>query len=79
MDRLAAANINTQVLDIQEKKKNLVREAFAGMKNKETQRQKKEARLQGVLNTALQFYISDQASRYHSSIRGTASWALIFK
>lgn len=39
----------SQVMDIQEKKKKLIQEAFSGMKNKETQRQKKEARLQGSL------------------------------
>lgn len=32
---------------MQEKKKNLVNEAFSGMKNKETPRQRREARLQG--------------------------------
>ena len=42
-----------QVLDIQEKKKNLVKEAFSGMKSKETPRQRREARLQGELPTAV--------------------------
>lgn len=38
---------SSQVLDIQEKKKKLIQQAFSGIKSKETLRQKKEARLQG--------------------------------
>ncbi|VDB95911.1 unnamed protein product [Peniophora sp. CBMAI 1063] len=47
---IAEDTVESKVLDIQEKKKNLIKEAFAGMKNKETQRQKKEARLQDLIH-----------------------------
>ncbi|KAI0035861.1 SNF2 family N-terminal domain-containing protein [Vararia minispora EC-137] len=49
--QLVAENtVESKVIDIQEKKKKLVQEAFSGMKNKETQRQKKEARLQDIIH-----------------------------
>ncbi|KAF8318099.1 hypothetical protein DL93DRAFT_2054681, partial [Clavulina sp. PMI_390] len=46
---IADDTIESRVLEIQEKKKDLVKQAFSGTKAKETQRQKKEARMQGQL------------------------------
>ncbi|KAI0276598.1 SNF2 family N-terminal domain-containing protein [Russula aff. rugulosa BPL654] len=46
---IAENTVETKVLDIQEKKKKLIKEAYSGMKNKETPRQKKEARLQELI------------------------------
>ncbi|KAI0779816.1 SNF2 family N-terminal domain-containing protein [Fomes fomentarius] len=46
---IAEKTVESKVIDIQEKKKKLVKEAFAGIKNTETQRQKKEARLQDLV------------------------------
>jgi len=46
---IAENTVEGKVLDIQEKKKKLVKEAFSGTKSKETQRQKKEARLQELV------------------------------
>ncbi|KAH9941011.1 SNF2 family N-terminal domain-containing protein [Amylocystis lapponica] len=43
---IAENTVESKVIDIQEKKKLLIKEAFSGIKSKETQRQKKEARLQ---------------------------------
>ena len=47
--------IHSQVIDIQEKKKKLVEQAFSGIKSRETQRQKKEARLKGELDKSSVF------------------------
>ncbi|KAF8502088.1 SNF2 family N-terminal domain-containing protein [Russula emetica] len=44
---IAENTVEAKVLEIQEKKTKLIKEAFSGMKTKETPRQKKEARLQG--------------------------------
>ncbi|KAF7967470.1 hypothetical protein HWV62_34115 [Athelia sp. TMB] len=44
---IAENTVEAKVIDIQEKKKNLITAAFSGIKRVETQRQKKEARLQG--------------------------------
>ncbi|KAI9442268.1 SNF2 family N-terminal domain-containing protein [Lactarius indigo] len=46
---IAENTVEAKVLDIQERKKKLITEAFSGMKRKETPRQKKEARLQGLI------------------------------
>lgn len=46
---IAENTVEAKVLDIQEKKKKLIQEAFSGMKRKETPRQKKEARLQDLI------------------------------
>ncbi|GJE94457.1 SNF2 family N-terminal domain-containing protein [Phanerochaete sordida] len=46
---IAEDTVESKVLDIQEKKKKLIQAAFSGMKSKETQRQKKEARLQEIV------------------------------
>jgi hypothetical protein len=49
--QLVAENtVESKVLDIQERKKKMIQEAFSGIKSNETQRQKKEARLQGTLS-----------------------------
>ncbi|OSX66693.1 hypothetical protein POSPLADRAFT_1131555, partial [Postia placenta MAD-698-R-SB12] len=45
---IAEDTVESKVIDIQDKKKRLVEQAFSSIKNKETQRQKKEARLQGM-------------------------------
>ncbi|GJJ06235.1 hypothetical protein Clacol_000425 [Clathrus columnatus] len=44
---VAEDTVETKVLEIQDRKKKLIREAFSGLRSTETQRQKKEARLQG--------------------------------
>ncbi|KAI9463683.1 SNF2 family N-terminal domain-containing protein [Lactarius psammicola] len=46
---IAENTVEAKVLDIQERKKKLITEAFSGMKSKETPRQKKEARLQDLI------------------------------
>lgn len=46
---IAEDTVESKVLEIQEKKKKLIQAAFSGMKSKETQRQKKEARLQEIV------------------------------
>ncbi|KAI0256048.1 SNF2 family N-terminal domain-containing protein [Lactifluus subvellereus] len=46
---IAENTVEAKVLDIQEKKKKLIKEAFSGMKNRETPREKKEARLQELI------------------------------
>ncbi|KAH8108075.1 SNF2 family N-terminal domain-containing protein [Cristinia sonorae] len=46
---IAENTVESKVMDIQEKKKKLIQEAFSGMKNKETERQRKEARLQDLV------------------------------
>ncbi|KAI0266685.1 SNF2 family N-terminal domain-containing protein [Gloeopeniophorella convolvens] len=46
---IAEDTVESKVIDIQEKKKKLIKEAFSGMKSKETPRQKKEARLQELI------------------------------
>ncbi|CDO69292.1 hypothetical protein BN946_scf184976.g11 [Trametes cinnabarina] len=47
---IAEDTVESKVIEIQEKKKKLVKEAFSGIKNAETQRQKKEARLQDLVH-----------------------------
>ncbi|KLO20367.1 hypothetical protein SCHPADRAFT_897662 [Schizopora paradoxa] len=46
---IAENTVESKVLDIQKKKNNLISEAFSGMKRTETQRQKKEARMQDLI------------------------------
>ncbi|KAI0702988.1 SNF2 family N-terminal domain-containing protein [Cerioporus squamosus] len=46
---IAENTVESKVIEIQEKKKKLITEAFSGIKNTETQRQKKEARLQELV------------------------------
>lgn len=46
---IAEDTVESKVIDIQDKKKRLVEQAFSSIKNKETQRQKKEARLQELV------------------------------
>ncbi|KAI0074381.1 hypothetical protein K474DRAFT_1626028 [Panus rudis PR-1116 ss-1] len=46
---IAENTVESKVIDIQEKKKKLIQHAFSGIKSKETQRQKKEARLQELV------------------------------
>ncbi|EEB90224.1 hypothetical protein MPER_11594, partial [Moniliophthora perniciosa FA553] len=41
--------VESRVLDIQERKKNLIKQAFSGMKRAETPRQQREARLQDLI------------------------------
>ncbi|KAF8633364.1 hypothetical protein AX17_004535 [Amanita inopinata Kibby_2008] len=48
---IAEDTVESKVLEIQERKKNLIKQAFSGMKSKETQRQQREARLQGKFAT----------------------------
>ncbi|KAL1760634.1 SNF2 family N-terminal domain-containing protein [Schizophyllum commune] len=44
---IAEDTVESKVLEIQERKKKLIQQAFSGMKRTETQRQQREARLQG--------------------------------
>ncbi|KAJ7251551.1 SNF2 family N-terminal domain-containing protein [Mycena haematopus] len=53
------ASHQTQVLEIQDRKKKLIQEAFSGMKRTETPRQRKEARLQDLVEL---FGIRQQAA-----------------
>ncbi|KZT19055.1 hypothetical protein NEOLEDRAFT_1142558 [Neolentinus lepideus HHB14362 ss-1] len=46
---IAENTVESKVIDIQERKKKLIKEAFAGIKSNETQRQKKEAKLQELV------------------------------
>ncbi|OCH84706.1 hypothetical protein OBBRIDRAFT_891624 [Obba rivulosa] len=46
---IAENTVESKVIDIQEKKKTLIKHAFSGIKTTETQRQKKEARLQELI------------------------------
>jgi SWI/SNF-related matrix-associated actin-dependent regulator of chromatin subfamily A3 len=56
--QLVAENtVESKVLDIQERKKTMIQQAFSGIKSNETQRQKKEARLQGIRYMILLFEI----------------------
>ncbi|PIL34185.1 transcription factor [Ganoderma sinense ZZ0214-1] len=47
---IAENTVESKVMEIQEKKKKLISEAFSGIKNAETKRQKKEARLQELVH-----------------------------
>ncbi|KAJ7076375.1 SNF2 family N-terminal domain-containing protein [Mycena belliarum] len=46
---IAENTVESKVLEIQNRKKKLIQEAFSGMKRTETQRQQKEARLQDLI------------------------------
>ncbi|KAG2126297.1 SNF2 family N-terminal domain-containing protein [Suillus clintonianus] len=46
---IAENTVESKVIEIQERKKLLIQQAFAGTKRTETQRQKKEARLQDIM------------------------------
>ncbi|CCM03320.1 uncharacterized protein FIBRA_05448 [Fibroporia radiculosa] len=46
---IAENTVEAKVIEIQEKKKKLIDQAFSGIKSKETQRQKREARLQELI------------------------------
>ncbi|KAF7790392.1 hypothetical protein EIP86_001347 [Pleurotus ostreatoroseus] len=46
---IAENTVEAKVIEIQEKKNKLIKHAFSGIKSKETQRQKKEARLQELI------------------------------
>ncbi|KAJ7780541.1 SNF2 family N-terminal domain-containing protein [Mycena maculata] len=46
---IAENTVESKVLEIQDRKKKLIKEAFSGMKRTETQRQQKEARLQDLI------------------------------
>ncbi|KAI0049881.1 hypothetical protein FA95DRAFT_1588021 [Auriscalpium vulgare] len=59
---IAENTVESKVIDIQEKKKLLIKQAFSGMKSRETQRQKKEARLQDLVQL---FGIRRQAATQH--------------
>ncbi|KAA1471714.1 hypothetical protein DENSPDRAFT_837772 [Dentipellis sp. KUC8613] len=60
---IAEDTVESKVIEIQEKKKLLIKEAFSGIKSKETQRQKKEARLQDLIQL---FGIRQQAASQNS-------------
>ncbi|KAF9529438.1 P-loop containing nucleoside triphosphate hydrolase protein [Crepidotus variabilis] len=46
---IAENTVESKVLDIQDKKKALIQQAFSGIKRTETQRQQREARLQDLV------------------------------
>ncbi|KAF8967874.1 SNF2 family N-terminal domain-containing protein [Flammula alnicola] len=48
---IAENTVESKVLEIQEKKKQLIQQAFSGIKRTETQRQQREARLQDLQNS----------------------------
>ncbi|KAF8520324.1 SNF2 family N-terminal domain-containing protein [Hysterangium stoloniferum] len=55
--QLVAENtVEAKVLEIQDRKKNLIKQAFSGMKATEMQRQKKEARLQGEVSDLVELF-----------------------
>ncbi|KAH7915183.1 SNF2 family N-terminal domain-containing protein [Hygrophoropsis aurantiaca] len=56
---IAENTVESKVIDIQERKKLLIQQAFSGIKRTETQRQKKEARLQELIEL---FGIRQQAA-----------------
>ncbi|KAJ6594021.1 SNF2 family N-terminal domain-containing protein [Mycena capillaripes] len=56
---IAEKTVESKVLEIQDRKKKLIQEAFSGMKRTETQRQQKEARLQDLIEL---FGIKQQAA-----------------
>ncbi|KAJ6500012.1 SNF2 family N-terminal domain-containing protein [Mycena vitilis] len=56
---IAEKTVESKVLEIQDRKKKLIQEAFSGMKRTETQRQQKEARLQDLIEL---FGIRQQAA-----------------
>ncbi|KAJ7346747.1 SNF2 family N-terminal domain-containing protein [Mycena albidolilacea] len=56
---IAENTVESKVLEIQDRKKKLIEEAFSGMKRTETQRQQKEARLQDLIEL---FGIRQQAA-----------------
>jgi SWI/SNF-related matrix-associated actin-dependent regulator of chromatin subfamily A3 len=56
---IAENTVESKVLDIQEKKKQLIKQAFSGIKRTETPRQQREARLQDLVEL---FGIRRQAS-----------------
>ncbi|CAA7259081.1 unnamed protein product [Cyclocybe aegerita] len=57
---IAENTVESKVLEIQEKKKQLIQQAFSGIKRTETQRQQREARLQDLVEL---FGIRRQASQ----------------
>ncbi|KAJ3550002.1 hypothetical protein NMY22_g677 [Coprinellus aureogranulatus] len=62
---IAENTVESKVLEIQDRKKKLIKEAFAGTKSRETQRQQKEARLQVYADNP-----SDGSVQPASSLRG---------
>ncbi|KAH6913909.1 SNF2 family N-terminal domain-containing protein [Coprinopsis sp. MPI-PUGE-AT-0042] len=46
---IAEDTVESKVLEIQDRKKDLIKQAFAGIKSRETQRQQREARLQDLV------------------------------
>jgi len=54
---IAENTVESKVIEIQDKKKQLIQHAFSGVKRTETQREKREARLQDLVNL---FGIRDQ-------------------
>jgi len=46
---IADDTVEAKVLDIQTRKKELIKQAFSGIKSRETERQKREARLQDLV------------------------------
>ncbi|TEB16783.1 hypothetical protein FA13DRAFT_1650493 [Coprinellus micaceus] len=65
---IAKNTVESKVLEIQGRKKELIKAAFSGTRSKETQRQQKEARIQG----ALPFRVSTQT-------RGACSQKLVLR
>ncbi|KAJ7497414.1 P-loop containing nucleoside triphosphate hydrolase protein [Mycena latifolia] len=61
---IAENTVESKVLEIQNRKKKLIQEAFSGMKRTETQRQQKEARLQDLIEL---FGLRQQAASQRST------------
>ncbi|KAH7924627.1 hypothetical protein BV22DRAFT_1129678 [Leucogyrophana mollusca] len=60
---IAENTVESKVIEIQERKKLLIQQAFSGIKRTETQRQKREARLQDLIEL---FGIRQQAASQHA-------------
>jgi SWI/SNF-related matrix-associated actin-dependent regulator of chromatin subfamily A3 len=53
---VAEDTIESRVLEIQNRKRALIQEAFSGIQAGETPRQKKQARLQGMISNSCDYY-----------------------
>ncbi|KAF9263265.1 hypothetical protein L218DRAFT_927698 [Marasmius fiardii PR-910] len=65
--------VEARVLDIQERKKNMVQQAFSGMKRTETLRQQREARLQGLAILVALFPCLSPLTIIQTSVNSLAS------
>ncbi|KAJ3724629.1 SNF2 family N-terminal domain-containing protein [Lentinula raphanica] len=64
---IAENTVESKVLEIQDRKKNLIKEAFSGVKRRETERQHREARLQDLLEL---FGVRRQEAAHRAASQG---------